>query len=78
MAVSKALFLEVHTEVAKWRWLVLHWFRQLLRGYGYGLRRLHYEVIGIVGRYRYTNWQNWKRGSTPGKLNSQPVWKRII
>mgnify|MGYP001167592346 CR=1 FL=1 len=47
MAVSKALFLEVHTEVAKWRWLVLHWFRQLLRDHAPFdvARRLHYEMV---------------------------------
>ena len=44
--VSKDLFLEVHTEVAKWRWLVLHWIRQLLRGHAPFdvARRLHYEM----------------------------------
>ena len=71
--VSKDLFLEVHTEVSKWRWLVLHWFRQLLRGHAPFdvARRLHYEMVvafeTIVRRYRWdetllgTAWDGWKQ-----------------
>ena len=70
--VSKALFLEVHTEVAKWRWLVLHWFRQLLRDYAPFdvARRLHFDMVytfeNTINRYRFqsltpTGYYNVKR-----------------